>query len=298
LFVLAEIAAFVLFFQRSSMASEAERALLRDLALLWILNPWSIAFIALGAQDEALVLLAWCGVWWAAGRGRASTASVIATLGFMFTKILGVFAVLPALDTPAMTRRVAVMFSALLVVFLGACVALEIPLLGFLPESRLLTPGNMWTFLTVALGLGFRPTPPWQFAIGALCVASAWWYVRRFPIASSWQQLLRSTGVTGAAFLIASPKAWTHYAVMFLPGVLFLLLTLPPGLRLLLLLTLLPASACEPSLWFYFEEGERVLTSYGNRVVMVAVDAVIVGGYAILLWHGLRWKRVQLAVAR
>src|SRR4029453_4341636 len=111
-----------------------------------------------------------------------------------------------------------------------------------------------------------------------------WWYVRRFPIASAWQQLLRSTGVTGAAFLIASPKAWTHYAVMFLPGVLFLLLTLPAGLRSLLLLTLLPAGACEPSLWYYFKEGESFITSVASRVVMTAVDAVIVGGYAILIW--------------
>jgi len=296
-FVLAEVAAFWLFCRTTPDAPDRNDPLLRDVAVLWLLNPLSIAFIPLGAQDEALILLSWCAVWWAIGRNRDRTAGVLAATGFFCTKILGVVALLPAIDSRSVPRRAAAAFAGCVAVVVAVCVVLRIPLLGFLQESRLVTSGNLWTVLTMAIGDGGRPSAVWQFSIAAACMVAGWWQVRSSPLDSRWQQLLRSTGIVGALFLLASPKAWTHYAIMFLPGLLFLVVTLPRRLRWLLLFAFLPVSAFEPSLWFYFDAGAAFAASPTSRLLMLGVDGIVIGGYAVLVWHALR-LRPQTVVRR
>ena len=77
---------------------------------------------------------------------------------------------------------------------------------------------------------------------------------------------------------------------MFLPGVLFLILTMGRRAKLFLLLAFLPVVAFEPSLWHYFDQGGTLDRTAWGLPAMMLVDAFLLVGYALLVEQGLRLR--------
>jgi hypothetical protein len=172
----------------------------------------------------------------------------------------------------------------LVVTFVG----LGIPLGNALRETRLVTSGNLWALPAIVLGSG-RPEPRLALVVLALAIlATAVAYLHRHPWPTSVGQMLRVSGTIGGVFLLVSQKSFTEYLIMFLPGVLFLALQASPAVRGFLLAVALPVSVLEPSLWFYFREGDVLVGSVGARVVMLAADLTLLAGYVALTRQGLR----------
>jgi hypothetical protein len=258
------------------------------LVVLWLVSPVSLLYVALGGQDEALILLVWAGVATMALGGRSVAAGIAAAGGFAGTKLLGLCAALPLAGLPiARTWRAGLAAMVATAVIAGLCVGLAIPFGNVLGEARLVTSGNVWALPVLASG--GRPQPRFVFvAVAVICLAAAILHMRRHPWPTSIAQILRMSGTTGCLFLLVSQKSFAHYLVMFLPGVFFLILQAPPAARALLLSIVLPISAVEPSLWFHFREGDALVESRAARLAMLAADVPLVLGYLGLVGVGLR----------
>jgi hypothetical protein len=74
---------------------------------------------------------------------------------------------------------------------------------------------------------------------------------------------------------------------MFLPGVLFLILSLKASWRLVILWLLLPAATFETSLWFYVDEGRALARVAWGRPALLLTDAALLFSYLTLAWAGL-----------
>jgi len=72
---------------------------------------------------------------------------------------------------------------------------------------------------------------------------------------------------------------------MFLPGLLYMVLSVPPRQRFFLLWVFLTVCAFEPSLWFAFTKDSRLPWL---PALMAASDVIVVGGYAVTTWYGLQ----------
>lgn len=283
----AEVVAFGVFWRGA--VGRVPSASMRALLAFWLVNPMSLFHITLGGQDESLILLAWCAVAWAVVAGRPMAGGLGAAVGVVCSKLLAGFACLPLLALPAkrMAAGLAVGLAAL-----GAGVLtftrFKTPVDGFLTELAFPTSGNVWEMLEL-LGLspGGRPV---LFGLGVAAVTMVGLAVvlRRHPMAEPLPQMLRVSGTIGCAFLLTSPKSPTAWMVMFLPGILFLVLTLAPPARRLIATVFLPVSVFEPSLWFYFDKGSAFGDSLWARPVMLMADAVLIAGYLALIRQGLQ----------
>jgi hypothetical protein len=264
-------------------------ALSRPIAVLWLVSPVSLLHVALGGQDEALILLIWTVMASLAMGGRARAAGMALAIGVACTKLLGLFGGLPLVGQPIeRTWRAAAAALAAGGVLAALLVAVGIPFGNALSESRLVTSGNVWALPVIAFGSG-RPEPALAQVILALAVlAAAVVYLHRHPWPTSVSQMLRVSGTIGCVFLLVSQKSFANYLVIFLPGVLFLALQASPAVRVFLLAVALPVSAFEPSLWFYFREGDALIGSAGARAAMATADLTLVLGYVAIVRQGFR----------
>jgi hypothetical protein len=284
-----ELAAFALFW--SATGERKDEAAVLSLAVLWLVNPLSLFFVTLGGQDEALVLLVWCAVAWAVLRDRVALGGIFTGFGLAITKILTVFAGLPLLVRPSRKTAIAAGLCVLVVAILTAGSEwLRVPVMGFLYESRLVTPGNIWALPGILWGTGELTSQPWQLGVSAVAIAGSIALVNARPIEDDWQQMLRITGVVGSVFLFVTPKAWTQYAVMFLPGILFLILSMPRRPRGWMVYVFLPVCSIEPSVWFHLLEGGVLSASGWARLIMFVSDLVVLFGYLALIWYGVRLR--------
>ncbi len=255
---------------------------------LWLVSPVSLLHVALGGQDEALILLAWSLVAWLALSGQSAAAGAAVAVGVACTKLLGLFAALPLVGQ---SRR-SVVRAAGAAAALGGVLALVqvqagIPLGNLASESRLVTSGNLWALPAIAMGWGRPPSVPGLLVLGGGVLAVAGVYLHWRPWARPIDQALRVAGTMACLFLLVSQKSFTTYLVIFLPGVLFLALEAPARERMFLLGMVLPASAFEPSLWFHFREGESLVGSVPGRVAMLAVEGTLIAGYLLVARRGL-----------
>jgi hypothetical protein len=152
----------------------------------------------------------------------------------------------------------------------------------------MMTSGNVWALPGIAFGWG-RPVPTTALLIvAAAVIAAAVTALHRHPWPTSIGQMLRVSGTIGAVFLLVSQKSLANYLVIFLPGVLFLALQASTPVRMFVLAVALPISAFEPSLWFYFNEGDALVGSGGARAAMLATDLALLLGYGAIARQGLR----------
>ncbi len=296
LMMVAEIAAVVLVLR---LLDRHRPALSLPIAVLWLVSPVSLLHVAIGGQDEALVLLVWSVVASLAVGGRAVAAGMTIVVGLASTKVLALFAALPFAGTShERIWRVVATCLVLGGLLAAALHALGVPLGDVVAESRLATSGNLWALPAIALGWG-RPVPMLgAMLVGTAVLAAALVYMHVRPWPASADQVLRVTGTIGCLFLLLGQKSFANYLVIFLPGVLFLALQVSSAERVFLLSVVLPVSAFEPSLWFYFAEGEALVGSAAGRLVMLAADLVLVLGYALLVRRGLRparWRHDAVA---
>ena len=259
------------------------------IGVLWLVSPVSLFHIALGGQDEALILLAWSLVAWLALTGRTAAAGAAVTMGIACTKFLGLFAALPLVGQP----RRSVARAAAAAVALGGVLALlqiqaGIPLGNLASESRLVTSGNLWALPAIAMGWGRPSSVPGLLVVGVVVLAVAGVYMHLRPWARPIDQVLRVAGTMGCLFLLVSQKSFATYLVIFLPGVLFLALEAPALERAFLLGLVLPVVAFEPSLWFYFREGKSLVGALPGRVAMLTADVTLIAGYLLVVRHGLQ----------
>ena len=262
------------------------------IGVLWFVSPVSLLHIALGGQDEALILLAWSLVAWLALSGRSVAAGATVAVGVACTKLLGLFAALPLVGQP----RRSVGRAAGAAVALGGVLALVqvqagIPTGNLASESRLVTSGNLWTLPAIAMGWGRPSSVPGLLVFGVVVLAVAGVYLHLRPWARPIDQALRVTGTMACLFLLVSQKSFATYLVIFLPGVLFLALEAPALERIFLLGMVLPVAAFEPSLWFYFREGDSLVSAVPGRVAMLAADVTLIAGYVIVARGGLHSVR-------
>jgi hypothetical protein len=264
-----------------------------EVVIFWIVNPLSLYFVTLGAQDEPLLLLFWCLTLWMVVRRRPALGGLLAGLGVAMTKILGGFAVLPTLLLP---RRQAVLSlivaGCAVAAAVGVCWQLHVPVLGFLNESRLVTSGNVWAIVAFVGSGAPAGARVWQMATAVAAVGAALIWLERRPLASPIEQALRVLGVVGAMFLALMPKSFTEYTIIFLPGLLWLTLQMPRRWRQASLYLFLPACVVEPSVWFMFGEGRTLAATWWARPAMIALDTAVVGGYVALAVRGLSIRGV------
>jgi hypothetical protein len=267
----------------------ADRPLSLSVAALWLVCPISLFNVALGGQDEALILLATASALWAITKKRDALAGACVACGLMVSKILAVFAAIPLLCVPARgLARGAVTAIALIAVAVVVMLAAHVPLLGFFDEARNITSGNVWAVMALLLNRDLLFSTFWMLGITAAILGLAVVAMRRRPLEDAARQVLRAMGTVGCLFLLFSPKAFASYLVMFLPGILFLLLSVPRWVRAPLVLAFLPVSVFESSLWFSLVPyGQSLHTNAGGRMSLGVADAVLVTGYAILAWRGL-----------
>jgi hypothetical protein len=262
------------------------------LAWLWMASPISLLNVALGGQDEALVLLAWAAVFAAVVVGRASLAGAAAAVGIAFTKVLAIAALIPIVALPS--RKLAIAMSAFattLGVAVAAAIFLRMPLATFGAEADRVTSGNVWMWAAFARGTLASPAI-WRLGVAALGVLALLAWLRRdhqLPVA---HHALRLAGTSGCAFLMLSPKSLTAYSLMFLPAMLFLMLLMSAPLRLVMLAAFVTVAVTEPSIWYYFNEGRAFGAIGSARAVMFGLDSVLLGGYGLLIWTGLRARGV------
>ena len=107
-------------------------------------------------------------------------------------------------------------------------------------------------------------------------------------------QALRLPGTVGMVFLLLSPKSETAWLVMFLPGVLFLVENTKGWTHRFLLYGFLPVCTFETSMWWYFDQGATISDVAWGRPVMLAVEAILLAGYGVLVRHGLRLREAEL----
>ena len=259
------------------------------IAWLWLVSPISVFNIALGGQDEALILAVWCAVLWAMSADRAGRAGIVVAGGVLCSKVLGTFAGLPLAAAPAgRVGRAAAAAAAVVAVAFGIAAYAHAPMLGFLQESSRVTSGNIWTWSALALG-SVQPTAQgWQFVVAAATIAAALVQTRRHPLPRPEEQALRVTGTIGCLFLLLTPKSFTSYLVMFLPGVLFLVLAARRSARRVLLAVFLPVATFEASLWFQATTRGVLQPLWWARPAMLVADGILIAGYATLAWSGLR----------
>jgi hypothetical protein len=292
--IVAEAAAFAI---AANAIGASDAPLARAVAALWLVSPISIVNVALGGQDEALILLAVAGAMWAVLSRRTSAAGVIVAVGIVASKVLAVFAGLPllCLSGRRLWRGVAAAALTLGIAVLALSIA-GVPVLGFASEARRITPGNLWAIASLAVGRQelWPPLVIGAATMGGLVLTVL--VIRMSPADAMVEQALRAVGTAGCVFLLLSFKSFPGYLVMFLPGILFLLLKVTRSLRTALILVFVPCVVVESSLWFALEPfGESLPTTARGRLVLAAVDLVLVSGYAALAWRGLTLGRLKLA---
>lgn len=284
-----EVAAFALFW--STVASRIREPLVLGLLAFWLVNPISLFHISLGGQDEALILFGWCAGLWAVLHGKPRIAGLFTVVSVFFSKILGVVTCLPLVALPRdKVRSGFVAFAGVMAACIGVMLLMNISLLGFLDELPFLTSGNVWALVELLWPGRSETTVVRQFVIAGVTTVAAVGLVGRYPLSDELHQSLRITGTAGCVFLFLSPKSPTAWLVMFLPGLLFLILTMGQRSRRFILLAFFPVVAFEPSLWFYFDQGGTLDQAAWGLPVMILVDAVVLVGYGRLIWQGLRLR--------
>jgi hypothetical protein len=283
--VVAEVGAFALTLR---LLDRHRPAFSRPLTMLWLVSPVSLLHVALGGQDEALILLTWTVVASLVMRGWAVAAGATVVIGYACTKLLGVFAGLPLVGQPSrQVWRAAVAAVVALGTFAGFLVVLALPLGDLARESRLVTSGNVWALITIARG-GRGPEPMVAtLVLTAAVLAAAGVIMHRRPWPGPIDQLLRVSGTMACLFLLFSQKSFANYLVIFLPGLLYLALEAPVVERAFLLGLVLPVSAFEPSLWFHLREGAALSDSMAGRLAILAADLTLVVGYVLVARRGL-----------
>lgn len=293
---IAEAAAFGL---TASAVRAVDPSLGLSIAALWLVSPLSIFNVALGGQDEALIVLAFAAVIWAVLHRREVTAGALVGAGVIVSKILALFALLPVLclcwrrAARGTTAAVGVLATAVAILSLTG-----LPLLGFLREAQRMTSGNIWAVASLVAGsrgpagLALQAWAPLMIATTVAAVAVAVLLMRHAPADALVEQILRVVGTVGCVFLIFSVKAFPSYLMMFLPGVLFLMLKVPPAVRVGVVLVFVPLSVVESSTWFLLEPwGDLLPIRSGPRLVLAVVDSLLVAGYGVLAWRGLTLVR-------
>jgi hypothetical protein len=289
--IAAETAAFAMF--RRTAGRTSMEPLVAGVLAFWLVNPISLFHVSLGGQDEALILLAWCATAWAVVRGQPRLAGLLGAIGMCSSKILGAAAGLPLLAEPA-RKAVAgtAVFAGLVLAFAAALAALREPVLGFLDELNYLTSGNVWRIPEIfwSLRADDAAIVLLECAAAAVAIASAVAFVRARPLASALPQMLRLTGTVGCTFMLFSPKSPTAWLLMFLPGILFLILTVDTAARSFLIAAFLPVATFEPSLWFLVDQGRSLGAAAWYRPAMIVADGILLTGYVLLIWQGLRLR--------
>ncbi len=284
--VVAEIGAFALVM---SLGDGERPSWGTSMATVWLLSPVSLLHVALGGQDEALVLLTWAAVALLIVRGRSVAAGIVVAVGVAGTKLLGAFAALPAIGQPAHRLwRMGAAATLACGAVAAVCISTGVPLGNVLSEAVLTTSGNLWAVPAIVSGTGTPRPAPVLSLLALVTLASAALYLHWRPWPRTVDQMLRVSGTIGCLFLLLSPKAFTYYLVMFLPGVFFLALQAPAAVRTFVLVVALPIAAFEPSLWFEYREGAVLIDDVSARVVMMLADAPLLVGYGLVVREGLR----------
>ena len=266
-----------------------DRRLASAIAARWLVCPISLFHVALGGHNDVFVLLTWAVVAWAVACNRRIAPGVWAAVGFACSKILAVFAFVPlAFGTAAQMRRSAVAFVAVTIAWIAACVVLQVPIDGVLREGQLVTAGNVWALPYILWQTGPRHAAAWQHGICAAALALTVWHATRDLSSPQWQRMLRACGTVGCVFLLLSPKSFAGYAVMFLPGLLFIVDALSDdGRRAWFAAVFMAVATFQPSVWFYFSEGTTLSDVAWGRPLMLATDLLLLAGYAMIARHGL-----------
>ena len=281
----AEVAAFAITIH---VVRREDPALATNIAFLWLVSPISLFHVVLGGRNDALVLLTWSAVLWATNRGRPVAGGVVGAVGLACSKILAVFALLPlAVESLARAIRGGTAFLISAALFTAGFVALQTDVTGVLNEGRMVTSGNVWSLPYILWQSGPRAAEPWQFVVCASALVAAIVLLRQRPVLSRCRQSLRLTGTVGCVFLMFSPKSFTGYAVIFLPGVLFLIDSLRARTETWIAAAFLVACSFEPSLWFYFSQGTSLEGSRWGRPAMLIADAALLLGYSMLVRRGI-----------
>jgi hypothetical protein len=291
LMIAAEAAAFAL---TTSALRSTGVSIADTIAALWFVSPISIFNVALGGQDEALIVLTSAGVLWAAARKRDALAGVCVACGLLGSKILAGFSAVPLLGLPGRRlARAALAGIALVALATAVCVAANVPVLSFLAEAQTMSSGNLWALASLVLGRSDLFPMRWMLliAIGALVLAML--RMQHAPIGHPMVQMLRAMGTVGCVFLLVTPKAFASYVLMFLPGVLLLLWALAPIIRTALVVAFLPMAVLEPTLWFSIVPDGLSLPVTGlGRTGLLMADAVLIAGYGVLAWKGWTLRQV------
>lgn len=292
LMVMAEVAAFALFMAVARRGLDT--AMAGALLAFWLVNPVSLFHVALGGQDEAIVLLGWCAVAMLASRARPALAGGCMACAVLLTKFLAGFAGLPLVSRPS--RQVVTGGAAFVAVLFTAAMLLAVPgdWAGFLDELRYPTSGNVWALPRLVdidafmrIGSVSERVVAALFAVGMLLVTFIIVTLWANPLAEDLAQTLRVTGTVGATFMLFSPKSPTAWMLMFLPGLLFLILHTPPGARRFLANVFLPVSIFEPSLWFFTDQGRALDVTQWSRALTILANIVVLSGYGLLIASGL-----------
>jgi hypothetical protein len=295
--IIAEGAAFAL---TISTLRAAAQPMALAIAALWFVSPVSVFNVALGGQDEALIVLAVAGVLWAAERRRDVLAGACVAAGVAMSKILAAFAAVPLLVLPGpRIGRAALAGIALVAVATAVCLAANIPVLTFLVEAQTMSSGNLWAVASLLLDRADLLPMPWMrlMAIGALLLVTL--RMRRRSTERPIVQMLRATGTVGCVFLLFSPKAFASYVLMFLPGILFLLLAAPPLIRTFLIVEFFPITVVEPTLWFRLvPDGLSLPVAGVGRWGLLMADVVLSVGYCVLAWSGWTYREASAVVAQ
>jgi hypothetical protein len=254
----------------------------------WFVNPVSVIYIALGGQDEALILLTVCVSLWLVYSNRDAMGGGTAVFGFVFTKLLSGIALVPWLAFPLRRTRRAWVVTGIGVVLIAVISWLTpIQIIGAAREIGRTSAGNLWTLAAEILGPDYRVDGSWSYTVyPLLLIPVLWWCIR-----SPWElgsQILRLWALFGVLFMILSPKTYGMYVVMFLPAAIWLCNTMPRRVGTLYGVVFWPLVVIEQTLWFHVGKEAVIYQASELRMLMITVDVLLVCGNIGLVTQGLR----------
>lgn len=279
LMIMAEALAFYLIADLSSRF--LEKAYHRVLTL-WLINPLSFIFIALGGQDEALVVLIVSAACWCMWQGWRNGIAIILVSGFLVTKIITLMVFVVGLAFPM--KKIYRAMLPLLAISIGLLIfssTLDFPLVGAKNEVGNITSGNIWAVLML-INPDWPAGESWQYFLFPLVFLPLLIF-SLFGRRDEPDKIMRLWALVGAVFMMTSPKSFGMYAVMFMPGFLFVADCSRQLQRLFLLIVFFPLLVIEQALWFYLG-GQNALSS---PWLMIIADLFLLFGHALIVLNSL-----------
>lgn len=261
---------------------------------VYLLHSAAIWYVGLTGSNQSWVALLYAITLIALSRNLNGAAGAMAFLPFALVKAIALIGAPSLFGYSRHRRAFAAGFAALALLFLGMCVALDVPPLGgLLNESDSFTSSNLPYFATLfgfdLLGL-LRETQIAAFVV--LALAALWLGLRAPP------DNVAAMAAGGSAllftFMLVSPKAFTVYVVMMqVPVSLWLghhMAHHGVDTRLVVYALVMVCAGLDVSAWFTVMQmgplswvwtevdSERRAAMLG----FLAMQATLVGGYAYL----------------